>query len=405
MKYYFSRRNVLLFLVIIGVATFSQLRNDVSESELSISVSETNTDNVKLILIWTLCYGVDNGLYFGFGRDKFSQCPVSNCETIKDRSLFNQSQAVMFLVLPGDFNFDDLPTHRFAHQRFVMYHMEPPTQTSRPQFNDVDRHFFNWTFTYRRTADISSNSYGDYVFKNDSLARKIEGSYDREESLDNFYGVNITSKSIMAAWFTSHCDTTGGREHLYHELRKYIRIDVYGKCGKFQCPKKVHHESDDCNAMLRKKYFFYFSFENSLCPEYVTEKLFRALRSGVVPVVFGGAHYSKFAPPHSYINAQDFTSPKALAQYLITVSSNPKLYSHFFEWRRHFDVRSPKIDPWCQLCQMLNDQSLPAKTYENISRWWFEEMPCQDFHWKDPTNKTTPRTFLSPLLQDPFYRK
>jgi Glycosyltransferase family 10 (fucosyltransferase) C-term len=124
------------------------------------------------------------------------------------------------------------------------------------------------------------------------------------------------------------------------------------------------------------------SFQNSFCPDYVTEKLFRPLRTAVVPIVFGGVPYSRFAPPHSYINALDYESPKQLADYLITLEKNRKLYAHYFEWRRHFRVPKQSSTVWCQLCAMLNDESLPSKSYEDISQWWFDDYPCQDYKWE-----------------------
>ena len=67
---------------------------------------------------------------------------------------------------------------------------------------------------------------------------------------------------------------------------------------------------------IAESYHFYLSFENSLCEDYVTEKLFRALDSDLVPVVMGGANYSKIVPPKSVINVQDFDSPELLGKEL-----------------------------------------------------------------------------------------
>ena len=41
-----------------------------------------------------------------------------------------------------------------------------------------------------------------------------------------------------------------------------------------------------------------------------------AMSSGVVPVVYGGANYSLYAPPHSYINVDDFQSVEQLGEHL-----------------------------------------------------------------------------------------
>ena len=57
----------------------------------------------------------------------------------------------------------------------------------------------------------------------------------------------------------------------------------------------------------------------------------------VVPVVLGGADYSAIAPPHSYINAMDYT-PKQLAQYLLELDRNDTLYASYFWWKPHYRV-------------------------------------------------------------------
>lgn len=59
---------------------------------------------------------------------------------------------------------------------------------------------------------------------------------------------------------------------------------------------------------LNEKYKFYLSFENSICKDYATEKLFRNFghRVQVVPVVRGGFDYDKTLPPEVDINARHF---------------------------------------------------------------------------------------------------
>ena len=53
---------------------------------------------------------------------------------------------------------------------------------------------------------------------------------------------------------------------------------------------------------------FYLSLENSLCGDYVTEKLWKVLGYNVIPVVLNGANMSNIAPPNSYIGFDDFSS-------------------------------------------------------------------------------------------------
>lgn len=84
----------------------------------------------------------------------------------------------------------------------------------------------------------------------------------------------IGGKSKPIVWFVSNCQAKSGRLAYVDELSRHIAVDIYGKCGNKQCPS-----SKDCYAQLvEPDYFFYLSFENSLCVDYVTEKLYNALR-------------------------------------------------------------------------------------------------------------------------------
>ena len=70
--------------------------------------------------------------------------------------------------------------------------------------------------------------------------------------------------------------------------------------------------------------------------DYVTEKFFKILPYNVIPVVFNGANMSAIAPPHSYINAEDFSSVEQLAEYLQLVASNDSLFASYFWWRDYY---------------------------------------------------------------------
>jgi alpha-1,3-fucosyltransferase len=365
----------------------NKFKNTTSE-KLSKTKYASNTserlNNTKYILFWTTWYGMDLPFGYGyeFGDSLFKNCSVSNCIATNNRSMLNEHDAIMFHTW-YDLKMNDLPWYRFPHQRYIMYRTGPPTFLPKSVLSPLPPHFFNWTFTPRRISDIHSNQNGDLRFIPHSLDRQLKGKYEDEENLENFHGINITGKSIMVAWFASHQSPEGiPREDYVHELQKYVRVDVYGARGNFSCPISFNFESKACDELLKKDYLFYLAFENSFCPEYVTEKLFRPLRAGAVPIVLGGAHYSQYAPPHSYIKALDYNSPKELADYLIQLEKNRKLYARYFEWRKYFKVETRPNDSWCQLCAMLNDKSLPPKSYENISKWWYDTYPCENIQFK-----------------------
>ena len=112
-------------------------------------------------------------------------------------------------------------------------------------------------------------------------------------------------KDRLVAWAVSNCETQSGREEYVEELRRHLSVDVYGRCGELSC------STTDCRETLGR-YKFYLAFENSLCTDYVTEKLFGSIARGLamVPVVMGGADYARVLPPGSYIDSRDFDSPK-----------------------------------------------------------------------------------------------
>jgi alpha-1,3-fucosyltransferase len=161
----------------------------------------------------------------------------------------------------------------------------------------------------------------------------------------------LKEKNKFAVWFVSHCKTYSKREDYVKQLKEFVDIDVIGLCGRNKCPKR--HKTK-CLDMLTYQYKFYLAFENSLCRDYVTEKFYNAL-----------AHY---------IDVRDYKSPEHLAEYLLYLDANQTAYEQYFEWRKVYQPK--RTSAWCQLCEMLNNPTLPSQSYKNIYNWWFQEGQC-----------------------------
>lgn len=104
----------------------------------------------------------------------------------------------------------------------------------------------------------------------------------------------LQSKSKAVAWFVTHCSTPSKRgeyvQNLTVELNKYeLKVDIYGYCGNLECIK----DDETCHIMLETDYYFYLDCENSLCEDYVTEKVLTATKHFTVPIVYGGADYNR----------------------------------------------------------------------------------------------------------------
>lgn len=100
---------------------------------------------------------------------------------------------------------------------------------------------------------------------------------------------------------------------------------------------------------------------------------------GVIPVVFGGANYSSFMPPNSYIDATEL-SPKHLAQLMVNISNKKKHYLSYFQWRKHYKVvqsSSYNYFLFCQMCQLMNEkQKRKSFTSNDINNWYFDNNSC-----------------------------
>ncbi|XP_037083424.1 alpha-(1,3)-fucosyltransferase fut-1-like [Pollicipes pollicipes] len=145
-----------------------------------------------------------------------------------------------------------------------------------------------------------------------------------------------------AAWVVSHCSTHSKREEYVQKLARHLVVDIYGRCGTLKCPSDQGggRNAEACYRTLAASHFFYLSFENSLCEDYITEKFWHALRAGIVPVVRGASpeSYRRVAPPNSFIHVQDFASVQLLATYLTSLMENRTAYESYFAWRSSYQV-------------------------------------------------------------------
>ena len=151
-------------------------------------------------------------------------------------------------------------------------------------------------------------------------------------------------------------------------MSKYIDIDIYGKCGRYTCD-----DNKDCKKQLSDSYKFYLAFENSLCKEYTTEKLFYLFQEdfNIIPMVRGASDTVSIVPSNTYISTSDFNTPKSLALYLSKVASNETLYLSFLKEKDRFGVRNITLYNYgmCSLCKQLNN-NYTRQTPLDINDWY-----------------------------------
>lgn len=258
---------------------------------------------MKYILLWTKSQ-IGHGNLFKFmdtGQRAFirRRCAVNNCFVTSNRSFLNNLKlfdAVLFHGPDLSYTVMRLPRKKNPRQIYVFVSME--SSTYYPMCNGVYNEYFNWTWTYRLDSEVY---YGYFIIKNkkgDIIGpKKVMHWLKAEEmkSIDVKLKKNLNSKKITAAWFVSNCNTASKREKIAKLLQQGLAtynmtVDIYGDCGNKYCPRS---QMKECLRILETDYYFYFSFENTHTDDYVTEKLLHALQHYTVPIVYGGANYTR----------------------------------------------------------------------------------------------------------------
>jgi alpha-1,3-fucosyltransferase len=229
------------------------------------------------ILVW-------NDFYSGFLENPFvkEKCPVQNCRISTNRTELFHSELVFVHMSQLANNFEKLPQHRPKNQRWIFGIYETPINSK--DFSIYDG-YFNFTSTYSINSDFPG--YGFYIYSNKM----------KEFNKSNDY---LGGKKELAFAMISNCGKyyqTSLRMEYIKELKKYIKVDVYGKCG-IPCP----YNNSICRFELFKNYKFVLAFENSLCNDYITEKFYHAINYDIVPVVLGKGNYSNYVRHSSNAN-------------------------------------------------------------------------------------------------------
>lgn len=316
-------------------------------------------------------------------------CPETRCVFTFDPA-GDQDDADALIFHANDFDAEAVPRARRPHQRYIWFNLEAPApQGAHQRGRPWERDFFNWTFTYNRDSDLfmpygalaplqaeEQNLSGRPALLNKSSTtflkymQDLNNNVSLEDDLQHDWSSFLRRPKIVA-WMVSNCNTWSGREKYVKELQNHVQVDVYGRCGSLTCGKN-HRDTYCYTDVLAVGYRFYLSFENSLCRDYVTEKVWFPMLHGLVPVVYGGATYEDYLPPHSYIDARAM-SPKDLAELLIRVSNSRTEYARYHLWRRYW--RPSPFPPFCELCSKLHRDS-SAATVADLRGWWTAANNC-----------------------------
>jgi len=209
-----------------------------------------------------------------------------------------------------------LPRIKPAGQRWVAWSLE--SVVNYPELDDpAFMARFDVTMTYRLSADVPI-PYTVYYRGVDLLA----GLRQR---------VDPGGRELVASLISSRIDHSD-RIRWQRELAELLPLHCYGRVGRNR-EIPVDRGRASKHEILRG-YRFALAFENSIAPDYVTEKFFDALIAGAVPVYLGAPNVEDFAPgDRCYLSVRDFSSPRELAAYLRHLADDEADYRELHAWR------------------------------------------------------------------------
>eukprot|EP01012_Entosiphon_sulcatum_P064551 TRINITY_DN93389_c0_g1_i1.p1 TRINITY_DN93389_c0_g1~~TRINITY_DN93389_c0_g1_i1.p1 ORF type:complete len:484 (-),score=19.87 TRINITY_DN93389_c0_g1_i1:67-1518(-) len=220
---------------------------------------------------------------------------------------------------------------------------------------------FNITIGYLRSATIPM-SWGP------SLDRLFEKPLP--------IGERVAGAPVV--WVAQNCKAPNRRHEYVQLLMRHIDVHSYGFClHNINFPKGVRTSRTAAHMQLTKmgtvpmvdsslemilaQYKFHLTFETDNCEDYVTEKFYRALYTGGVPVVMGAPNIANYAPKHSFIRADDFPGPKALAGFLHAINQNATAFDAFLDYKRRKEITP-------ELREIMRRNSLRESSFRGYSR-------------------------------------
>lgn len=251
----------------------------------------------KFILIWNNAYYHPNQV-IGQGQDVFlyHNCTHFNCFITSNKDYLIDLRYFDAILFDEDSHFDVHPPYRTPYQKYVFTADE--SGKFDPICNQEYQNYYNMTWTYRLDSDIPKpfisilDKYGKVVGPKINMTWVYPMKPVGKEIMEK-----IRKKNKAVAWFSSYCvsqmlDETQALARRLNEslVKNHLKLDVYGWCGNKKCPKGIIEE---CLMLLRKEYYFYLAFESSFSEDYVSEKILYPLQNYAVPIVFGGADYSR----------------------------------------------------------------------------------------------------------------
>ncbi|XP_076652292.1 alpha-(1,3)-fucosyltransferase 10 isoform X2 [Halictus rubicundus] len=326
------QRKVYFLFVVLTVLSASIIIYQVQL--VQFSDESHDSEGVPVILWWT-----------PFGNDgKVRKCKKYSCYFTSNRTFQYHPKISSFLFYGSSFQIDDLPEWNPHKAPWGLIHEESP-RNNPILVQQETLNLFRYSSTFSRFSDVPLTLI-DLPGVTELLDRKYFVSTERKTKLID------TENLAPLLYIQSDCDTASNRDTYVAELMKYIRVDSYGTClNNAQFDKRLKENyleilnSKDFLSFIAN-YKFTIAFENAVCQDYITEKLWRPLTVGSVPIYYGSPSFKDWLPNNmSAISVLDFKDPKSLASFLNNLSNNKTEYEKYLTHKLidNYDIDNQKL--------------------------------------------------------------
>uniref|UniRef100_A0A8C3DWP8 Fucosyltransferase n=1 Tax=Corvus moneduloides TaxID=1196302 RepID=A0A8C3DWP8_CORMO len=310
--------------------------------------NDTRSNKALPILLWW-----SGSLFPHFpGDTERIDCRRGSCLVTRSRRVARHRRTKALIFYGTDFRAYEAPLPRLPHQTWALFHEESPMNN----YSDYPL-TLQWLpgTGYLRAPAVA-------LAEKDAWRRKGYGP---------------------VLYMQSHCDVPSDRDRYVRELMKYIQVDSYGKClHNRELPSERLRDTstattEDSEFMtFIARYKFHLALENAICDDYMTEKLWRPMHLGAVPVYRGSPAVRDWMPNNlSIILIDDFDSPQELAKYLDFLDKNGEEYLKYLEYKNSLEKREWGVNDMT-LPNYLNGLSVSSVTRR--TRGW-KEMWLQDY--------------------------
>ena len=300
-------------------------------------------------------------------------CSLGSCLFTQSRTEQTNPNTTAFMFYGTFIKWDDLPLPRRPTDLWVLLHEESPKNNWKLA-HESGISLFNLTSTCSRYSSYPVTT--QFLHSLEELVAPVKVATSEKSKREEGLG--------LVNYIQSDCNPPSDRDSYVEELMKYVKVDSYGGClHNHDLPENLTDTLTFDSADLyniQARYKFTLAFENARCHDYITEKFWRPLYVGSVPVVLGSPTIKDWAPDrdHSIIVAEDFPGPRELAEYLKYLDANDEEYEKFLEFKRTGVKNEMLLGRLDRREWVPSHQNQPAEGLNSIDG--FECFVCDEIH-------------------------